>query len=122
MIFVTLLVMFAYPITGSWKWGGGWLDGMGFYDFAGSSLVHGFGGFAALACVMLLGPRKGKYDANGGIRPIPAHSFPLATIGVFLLFLGWFGFNGGSDCKAAVLPCRSAPPERWRLAKCLAPR
>lgn len=103
MIFVTLLVMFAYPITGSWKWGGGWLDGMGFYDFAGSSLVHGFGGFAALACVMLLGPRKGKYDANGGIRPIPAHSFPLATIGVFLLFLGWFGFNGGSVLSADPL-------------------
>ena len=103
MIFVTLLVMFAYPITGSWKWGGGWLDGMGFYDFAGSSLVHGFGGFAALACVMLLGPRKGKYDPNGGIRPIPAHSFPLATIGVFLLFLGWFGFNGGSVLSADPL-------------------
>lgn len=101
MLFATLLVMFAYPVTGSWKWGGGWLDGKGFYDFAGSSLVHAFGGFAALACVIVLGPRKGKYLENGKIRPILGHSMPLATIGVFLLFLGWFGFNGGSVLSAA---------------------
>lgn len=100
MIFATLLVTFAYPVTGSWKWGGGWLDGMGFYDFAGSSLVHAFGGFAALACVLLLGPRKGKYLEGGKIKPILGHSMPLATIGVFLLFLGWFGFNGGSVLSA----------------------
>lgn len=100
MIFATLLVMFAYPMSGSWKWGGGWLDGMGFYDFAGSSIVHAFGGFAALACVLLLGARKGKYLDNGKIRPILGHSMPLATIGVFLLFLGWFGFNGGSVLSA----------------------
>ncbi|WP_269541176.1 ammonium transporter [Cerasicoccus fimbriatus] len=100
MIFATLLVSFAYPVTGSWKWGGGWLDGMGFYDFAGSSLVHAFGGFAALACVILLGARKGKYLENGKIKPILGHSMPLATIGVFLLFLGWFGFNGGSVLSA----------------------
>ncbi len=99
MIFSTLLVMFIYPITGSWQWGEGWLDAMGFYDFAGSSLVHGFGGFAALACVLLLGPRKGKY-VGGKIKPILGHSMPLATIGVFLLFLGWFGFNGGSVLSA----------------------
>jgi len=99
MIFATLLVMFAYPISGSWKWGGGWLDAKGFYDFAGSSLVHGFGGFAALACVVILGPRAGKY-VNGQIKPILGHSMPLATIGVFLLFLGWFGFNGGSVLSA----------------------
>ena len=99
MIFATLLVMFAYPITGSWQWGGGWLAERGFYDFAGSSLVHAFGGFAALACVMVLGPRAGKY-INGQIRPILGHSMPLATIGVFLLFLGWFGFNGGSVLNA----------------------
>ncbi len=99
MIFAVLLVGFAYPITGSWKWGGGWLDQMGFYDFAGSSVVHAFGGFAALACVLLLGPRKGKYTKTG-IRPILGHSMPLATIGVFLLFLGWFGFNGGSALSA----------------------
>ncbi|MBC2606200.1 ammonium transporter [Pelagicoccus albus] len=100
MIFATLLVMFLYPITGSWKWGGGWLDGKGFYDFAGSSLVHAFGGFAALACVLVLGPRKGKYTSDGKIKPILGHSMPLAAIGVFLLFLGWFGFNGGSVLSA----------------------
>ena len=99
MVFATLLVAFAYPITGSWQWGGGWLSERGFYDFAGSSLVHGFGGFAALACVIVLGPRSGKY-VNGQIRPILGHSMPLAAIGVFLLFLGWFGFNGGSVLNA----------------------
>ena len=100
MIFATILVTFGYPVTGSWKWGGGWLDAMGFYDFAGSSLVHAFGGFAALACVLLLGARKGKYLEGGKIKPILGHSMPLATIGVFLLFLGWFGFNGGSVLSA----------------------
>ncbi len=99
MVFSVLLVGFAYPITGSWKWGGGWLDDRGFYDFAGSSVVHAFGGFAALAAVLVLGPRSGKYTANG-IKPIPGHSLPLATIGVFLLWLGWFGFNGGSVLSA----------------------
>ena len=99
MIFSTLLVAFAYPIIGSWKWGEGWLDGMGFYDFAGSSVVHAFGGFAALACVIVLGPRTGKY-VEGKIKPILGHNMPLATIGVFLLFLGWFGFNGGSVLSA----------------------
>lgn len=99
MIFATLLVTFAYPLTGSWKWGLGWLDARGFYDFAGSTLVHGFGGFAALACVLVLGPRAGKY-VSGQVRPILGHSMPLATIGVFLLFLGWFGFNGGSVLSA----------------------
>ncbi|BET67273.1 ammonium transporter [Opitutales bacterium ASA1] len=100
IVIATLLVMFAYPITGSWKWGAGWLDAMGFYDFAGSSLVHGFGGFAALAGVIVLGPRLGKYLPGGKMRPILGHSMPLATIGVFLLFLGWFGFNGGSVLSA----------------------
>ncbi|MDK3156760.1 ammonium transporter [Kamptonema cortianum] len=100
MIFAVILVGFLYPITGSWKWGGGWLDAAGFYDFAGSSIVHGFGGFAALACVIVLGARKGKYLENGKIKPILGHSMPLATIGVFLLFLGWFGFNGGSVLSA----------------------
>lgn len=103
MIFATLLVMFAYPMAGSWKWGGGWLDAKGFYDFAGSSIVHAFGGFAALASVLLLGPRKGKYTKDGKIKPILGHSMPLATIGVFLLFLGWFGFNGGSVLSADPL-------------------
>ncbi|MCL4107872.1 UNVERIFIED_CONTAM: hypothetical protein GTU68_001189 [Idotea baltica] len=99
MLFAIILVGFAYPITGSWKWGGGWLDAKGFYDFAGSSIVHAFGGFAALACVLILGPRAGKYTKNG-VRPILGHSLPLAAIGVFLLFLGWFGFNGGSALAA----------------------
>ena len=99
MLGATLLVAFVYPITGSWKWGGGWLDQMGFYDFAGSSLVHGFGGFAALAAVIVLGPRAGKY-VTGKFKPILGHSMPLATIGVFLLFFGWFGFNGGSVLSA----------------------
>lgn len=99
MIYATILVAFLYPIAGSWKWGGGWLDAMGFYDFAGSSIVHAFGGFSALACVLVLGPRRGKY-VDGQVRPILGHSMPLATIGVFLLWLGWFGFNGGSVLSA----------------------
>jgi Amt family ammonium transporter len=100
MIAATLLVTFAYPITGSWQWGGGWLSEMEFYDFAGSSLVHAFGGYAALAGVIILGPRLGKYLPGGKTKPILGHSMPLATIGVFLLFLGWFGFNGGSVLSA----------------------
>ncbi len=100
MVFATLLVTISYPLTGAWKWGTGWLDAQGFYDFAGSSIVHAGGGFAALACVILLGPRRGKYLADGRMRPIPGHSMPLATIGVFLLWLGWFGFNGGSVLSA----------------------
>jgi len=99
MLFSMILVGFAYPITGSWKWGGGWLDQMGFYDFAGSSVVHAFGGFAALACALILGPRTGKYTSSG-IQSISGHSMPLAAIGVFLLWLGWFGFNGGSALSA----------------------
>ncbi len=104
MIFATLLVAFAYPVIGSWHWGGGWMGGLngeeGFKDFAGSAVVHAFGGFAALACVLILGPRSGKY-VGGKIRPIPGHSMPLATIGVLLLWFGWFGFNGGSVLSAA---------------------
>ena len=100
MIFAVLLVMISYPITGSWEWGEGWLDDLGFYDFAGSTVVHAVGGFAALACVIVLGPRRGKYQAGGRMRAIPGHSMPLATIGVFLLWLGWFGFNGGSVLSA----------------------
>ena len=95
MIFSVVLVGLAYPWAGSWHWGGGFLSEMGFADFAGSTVVHAFGGFAALACVIVLGPRRGKYTANG-VRPILGHSMPLAAIGVFLLFFGWFGFNGGS--------------------------
>ncbi|MEJ6621758.1 MAG: ammonium transporter [Opitutae bacterium] len=101
MIFAVLFVGVAYPVAGSWHWGGGYLSTLDipFKDFAGSTVVHAFGGFGALACVMVLGPRKGKYTENG-IRPIPAHSFPLAAIGVFLLMFGWYGFNGGSVLSA----------------------
>lgn len=99
MIFGTLLVAISYPVTGSWVWGGGWLDQLGFYDFAGSTLVHGVGGIAGLACVLILGARKGKFD-DGKIFTIPGHNIPLATMGVFLLWFGWFGFNGGSVLSA----------------------
>ena len=99
LAFTTLYVALIYPIAGSWKWGGGWLDQLGFYDFAGSTLVHSVGGWGALAGVILLGPRLGKY-ANGRIKAIAGHNMPLATIGVFLLWLGWFGFNGGSVLSA----------------------
>ena len=100
MVFATVLVLFAYPITGSWEWGKGWLDRLDFVDFAGSTLVHAFGGFAALGCVLVLGPRRGKYQKDGKVRPILGHSMPLATIGALLLFFGWFGFNGGSVLSA----------------------
>ncbi|MEX2641303.1 MAG: ammonium transporter [Balneolales bacterium] len=99
MIFATLLVSFSYPLTGSWIWGGGWLDQIGFYDFAGSTIVHAVGGFAGLACVLILGARKGKY-VDGKVKLIPGHNIPLATVGVFLLWFGWFGFNGASVLSA----------------------
>ncbi len=99
LVFTTLYVAIIYPVAGSWKWGAGWLDQMGFYDFAGSTLVHSVGGWAALAGVIVLGPRLGKY-VDGKIRPVAGHSMPLATIGVFLLWLGWYGFNGGSVLSA----------------------
>lgn len=99
LIFATLFVAISYPITGMWKWGGGWLNTAGFYDFAGSTVVHAVGGFGALAAAIVLGPRVGKYTKNG-IKAIPGHSMPLATMGVFLLWFGWFGFNGGSVLSA----------------------
>ncbi len=97
---ITIYVAFVYPVAGSWKWGAGWLDDLGFYDFAGSTIVHAVGGWGALVGVMILGPRTGKYGPNGTIKPIFGHNMPLATIGVFLLWLGWFGFNGGSVLSA----------------------
>ena len=99
LVFTTIFVALVYTVAGSWKWGGGWLDGMGFYDFAGSTLVHSVGGWGALAGVIVLGPRLGKY-VDGQIRGIAGHSMPLAAIGVFLLWLGGFGFNGGSVLSA----------------------
>ncbi len=100
LIFSTLYVALVYPIAGSWKWGGGWLNDMGFVDFAGSTLVHSVGGWGALAGVILLGARLGKYREDGTVKPILGHNMPLATIGMFLLWLGWFGFNGGSVLSA----------------------
>lgn len=102
LIFSTIFVAFAYPITGMWKWGYGWLDDLGFYDFAGSTLVHAAGGFAALAAIILLGPRHDKYRKDGTMNVIPGHSMPLAAMGVFLLWFGWFGFNGGSVLSASA--------------------
>lgn len=98
LIFVVFLTAFIYPIQGHWSWGGSALGGFmeGFSDFAGSTVVHSVGGWAALAGVLLLGSRNGKYTKNGSIRPIPGSSLPLATLGTFILWLGWFGFNGGS--------------------------
>ena len=99
MIFTVIYVGLVYPIAGSWKWGGGFLDDMGFYDFAGSTLVHSVGGWAALVAVWLLGPRIGKFK-DGKPQAIPGHNIPLATAGVLILWLGWFGFNGGSVLSA----------------------
>ena len=105
MIYSTILVAVGYTVAGSWHWGGGFLASLEvpFKDFAGSTVVHGFGGAASLAAVMILGPRAGKYSANG-VKPILGHSMPLAAVGVFLLFFGWFGFNGGSVLSAAPGP------------------
>tara|TARA_R110002049_G_scaffold35191_7_gene113776 strand:+ start:9034 stop:10251 length:1218 start_codon:yes stop_codon:yes gene_type:complete len=99
MIFTVIYVGLIYPIAGSWKWGGGFLDELGFHDFAGSTLVHSVGGWAALVAVWLLGSRIGKFK-NGKPQAIPGHSIPLATAGVLILWLGWFGFNGGSVLSA----------------------
>lgn len=100
MFFSTFFVAFVYTIAGSWKWGGGFLQTMGFYDFAGSTLVHSVGGWAALVGAMMLGPRLGKYGKDGKVNPIPGSNMPMAVTGVFLLWLGWFGFNGGSVLSA----------------------
>jgi Amt family ammonium transporter len=98
-VFVFMLSAFIYPIAGHWTWGGSSLGGVidGFYDFAGSTIVHSVGGWAALAGVMILGARKGKYTKDGKVRPILGSSMPMATLGTFILWLGWFGFNGGSQ-------------------------
>jgi Amt family ammonium transporter len=100
MIFSTIFVAVVYTIAGSWKWGGGFLDAAGFYDFAGSTLVHSVGGWGALIGALALGARLGKYGKDGAVHPIPGSSMPLSTVGVFLLWLGWFGFNGGSVLSA----------------------
>ncbi|WP_417826515.1 ammonium transporter [Thalassospira povalilytica] len=97
MIFVVVLTGVLYPITGAWTWGGGWLSEMGFADFAGSTIVHSVGGWAALTGAIILGARKGKYGEDGSVHPMPGSNLPLATLGTFVLWLGWFGFNGGSQ-------------------------
>ncbi|GAW33005.1 ammonium transporter NrgA [Roseovarius sp. A-2] len=97
LAFVVLLTGVMYPISGSWQWGGGWLSEAGFSDFAGSTVVHSVGGWAALAGAIVLGPRIGKYSKDGKVIPIPGSNLALATLGTFILWLGWFGFNGGSQ-------------------------
>ena len=96
LLFTLILTAFIYPLQASWKWGGGFLDEMGFLDFAGSTVVHSVGGWAALAGALILGPRIGKYK-DGKVLPMPGANLPIATLGVFILWLGWFGFNGGSQ-------------------------
>lgn len=98
LIFVIILTAIIYPLQGSWSWGGGWLNtiGGGFSDFAGSTIVHSVGGWAALTGAIILGPRLGKYSKDGKVQPIPGSNIPLATLGTFILWFGWFGFNGGS--------------------------
>ena len=95
-LFTLVLTAFIYPIIGAWTWGGGWLNGLGFKDFAGSTIVHGTGGWAALAGALIVGPRRGKFRSDGTVRPTPPSSIPMVTLGVFILWFGWFGFNGGS--------------------------
>ena len=100
MLFAILYVGLIYPIVGAWKWGGGFLDAWGFYDFAGSTLVHSVGGWGALITIYLLGARIGKFDKDGKPKALPGHNLPIASAGVFILWLGWFGFNGGSVLSA----------------------
>lgn len=102
LIFVIVLTGILYPISGSWQWGGGFLSEMGFYDFAGSTVVHSVGGWAALAGALILGPRLGKYK-DGRVNPMPGSNLALATLGTFILWLGWFGFNGGSQLAAGTV-------------------
>ena len=96
-LFTALLTGFIYPMVGAWTWGGGWLSEMGFKDFAGSTIVHSTGGWAALAGALIVGPRLGKFRADGSVRPTVPSNIPIVTLGVFILWLGWFGFNGGSQ-------------------------
>ena len=96
-VFIAVLTSIVYPIVGAWTWGGGWLAELGFKDFAGSTIVHSTGGWAALAGAILVGPRSGKFRADGSVKPTPPSNVPVVTLGVFILWLGWFGFNGGSQ-------------------------
>ena len=96
-LFIAILTAIIYPIVGAWTWGGGWLNALGFQDFAGSTIVHSTGGWAALAGALVVGPRRGKFRADGTAKPTPPSNVPAVTLGVFILWLGWFGFNGGSQ-------------------------
>lgn len=100
IVFSFLLVALVYPVGGHWTWGGGWLSELGFRDFAGSTVVHSVGGWAALTGAFFLGARRGKYRPDGSVAPIPGHNMSLATLGTFILWLGWFGFNPGSTMAA----------------------
>jgi Amt family ammonium transporter len=100
IVFTFVMAIFIYPVVGHWIWGGGWLSKLGMFDFAGSTVVHSVGGWAALAGILILGPRFGKYTKDGKINPIPGHNLSIATIGVFVRWLGWFGFNPGSTMAA----------------------
>ena len=95
-VFIAILTAFIYPVVGAWTWGGGWLDDMGFRDFAGSTIVHSTGGWAALAGAIMVGARRGKFREDGSVKPTPPSNVPVVTLGVFILWMGWFGFNGGS--------------------------
>ena len=97
LLFTAFLAGAIYPVVGAWTWGGGWLNEMGFQDFAGSTIVHSTGGWAALAGALIVGPRLGKYRADGSVKATPPSNVPIVTLGVFILWLGWFGFNGGSQ-------------------------
>src|SRR5690606_10356392 len=99
--FAVFMTGVIYPFQGYWSWGEGWLDELGYLDYAGSGIVHMTGAVAALAGVLLLGARKGKYGPNGEANAIPGASLPLATLGTFILWMGWFGFNGGSELKVS---------------------
>ena len=101
LFYSAILTGIIYPISGSWKWGGGWLDAMGFYDFAGSLIVHAVGGFAGLAGAIVLGARIGRFNKDGSANPMPGHNITAATLGVFILLIGWFGFNPGSQLAFA---------------------
>ena len=100
-LFTLLLTAFIYPLVGAWTWGGGWLDALGFQDFAGSTIVHSTGGWAALAGALIVGPRLGKFRDDGSVKATPPSNVPVVTLGVFILWLGWFGFNGGSQLALA---------------------
>jgi Amt family ammonium transporter len=101
LAFAVVMTGLIYPLQGMWTWGGGWISAAGYSDFAGSGIVHMCGAAAALAGVILLGPRKGKYNRDGSVNALPGANLPLATLGMFILWFGWFGFNGGSELKTS---------------------